>query len=140
MESSKTGPELEEISEGECLQILDRHRIGRVGVVVDGAPQIFPVNYAMRDEVIVFRTAPGTKLSYAPSRSVCFEIDGYDSSSGVGWSVMAQGVAHDTTDGADDLARTAGSARPRPLAPGQRAHRVAIRPDRITGRRFRLHG
>ncbi len=135
-----SGTELEELSEGECLQILDRHRIGRVGVVVEGAPEIFPVNYAVMDGVIVFRTAPGTKLAYAPAQRVCFEIDGYDSSTGVGWSVVAHGVAQEASDGDDALAQTARSAVPRPLAPGPRVHRVAIKPSRITGRRFRLHG
>jgi len=130
--------ELEEISESECLRLLRGHALGRIAVVVDKKPQIFPVNYALQDRLIVFRTAPGTKLSYAPSSDVAFEIDEYNPESGVGWSVIVQGVAQDATTAVDDLSWTARSAMPHPVAPGARTHRVAIDSQRITGRRFRI--
>ena len=60
MDKRDSTPELEELSETECLKLLSRHSLGRVGVVVDGQPQIFPVNYALKERLIVFRTAPGT--------------------------------------------------------------------------------
>src|SRR6266542_703777 len=70
--------------------------------VVDVLPQIFPVNYALSGRMIVFRTAPGTELSYAPMTKVAFEIDDYDAPTGVCWSVMVQGVPHDALEALDD--------------------------------------
>ena len=35
---------LEVFTEAECLQLLASTEVGRVGVVVDGQPLIFPVN------------------------------------------------------------------------------------------------
>jgi uncharacterized protein len=138
MDNREITAELQELSETECLQLLRRHSLGRIAVVIDGRPQIFPVNYALQDRIIVFRTAPGTKLSYAPSSRVAFEIDEYSSESGVGWSVMVQGVAQDATTALDDFSWTARGALPHPVAPGVRTHRVAIDPQEITGRYFRM--
>ena len=75
MDEREITHELEELSESECLRLLRRHSLGRIALVVDEKPQIFPINYALQDRIIVFRTAPGTKLSYAPSSNVAFEID-----------------------------------------------------------------
>jgi nitroimidazol reductase NimA-like FMN-containing flavoprotein (pyridoxamine 5'-phosphate oxidase superfamily) len=129
--------ELEEISEPECLEILAQHSIGRIAVVVDAQPQIYPVSYAMNGRVIAFRTGAGTKLSHAPGSKVCFEIDEYDLTAGAGWSVMVQGVAVDATDAFDEVSWAARAATPSPLAPGSKPFRIAIEPSEITGRRFR---
>jgi nitroimidazol reductase NimA-like FMN-containing flavoprotein (pyridoxamine 5'-phosphate oxidase superfamily) len=137
MKATVPEPQLEEISEEECLEILDRHSLGRIAVVTDWQPQIFPVNYAMRGRIIAFRTGSGTKLSHAPGSKVCFEIDEYDPLAGAGWSVMVQGVAVDATESFDDVSWAARAATPWPLAPGAKPYRVAIEPSKITGRRFR---
>ncbi len=44
MKASKAAPELEEIPEAECWELLGQRRMGRIGIVVGGRPQIFPVN------------------------------------------------------------------------------------------------
>jgi uncharacterized protein len=103
MKATESKTELEEIPEAECLEILGQHSLGRIAIVVEGQPQIFPVNYAMSGRIITFRTAAGSKLSYAPTSKVSFEIDQYDFSDGVGWSVMVQGVAVDATEAFDDV-------------------------------------
>lgn len=138
MEANEPLAELEEISEAGCLEILDQHSLGRIAIVIDGQPQIFPVNYAMNGRIIAIRTAAGSKLSHAPSSKVCFEIDEYDSSIGVGWSVMVQGVAVDATEAFDDVSWAARAVSPWPLAPGAKPHRIGIEPSVITGRRFRV--
>jgi len=137
MTKSESMSALEEIAEEECLEILDRNSLARIAIVVKGQPQIFPVNYAMSGRIIVFRTAAGTKLFHAPEANVAFEIDDYDPSTGVGWSVMIQGVAHDATDSYDDISWAARAVSPHPLAPGVKVYRVAIEPTKITGRQFR---
>jgi uncharacterized protein len=137
MKPPESSPELEEIREAECLEILGQHSLGRMAIVVDGQPQIFPVNYAMSGRIISLRTAAGSKLRHAPTSKVCFEIDEYDSS-GVAWSVMVQGIAVDATDAFDDVSWAARAVEARPLAPGAKSYRIAIEPSKITGRRFRV--
>jgi len=129
--------DLEVIPEAECLQLLERHHLGRIAFVVDGQPLIFPVNYALSHRIVTIRTAHGTKLAHAPGSNVAFEIDEYESSRHIGWSVLVQGVAIDATTALDDVSWTARGGTPHPLAPGVRIHRLAISPTSITGRRFK---
>lgn len=140
MDASDKPAELEPMAEQECLHLLGLHRLGRVALDVDGRPQVFPVNYALSGRVVAFRTAPGTKLANAPMSHVAFEIDDYDSMTGVGWSVMVKGIAYEITEALDHDSVKARAQLIRPMAPGQRDRWVAIRPDEITGRRFRHHG
>jgi uncharacterized protein len=140
MDASDKPAGLEPINEQECLYLLGLRRLGRVALNVDGRPQVFPVNYALSGRVVAFRTAPGTKLANAPMSHVAFEIDDYDSTTGVGWSIMVKGVAYEITEALDHDSVEARRQLVRPMAPGQRDRWVAIRPDEITGRRFRHHG
>ena len=42
------------------------HRsVGRLGLLVDGRPEVLPVNYALDGETVLFRTAEGTVLNQA---------------------------------------------------------------------------
>ena len=77
----------------ECLESLRNHHVGRVSVVVDGQPLIFPVNYAMEGRNVVFRTDAGTKLFGAGGKRVAFEIDDADPLYHEGWSVLVVGIA-----------------------------------------------
>lgn len=132
------GNDLEDIPDVECLQLLARLDLGRLAIVVGGQPLIFPVNYALSHRVVTFRTAHGAKLANAPGSNVAFEIDDYDAATRVGWSVLVQGVVADATTALDDVSWTARGAAARPLAPGVKIHRLAIKPTSITGRRFKL--
>ena len=130
-------PETElEMGEAECLAILGRQNLGRIAIVIDGQPQIFPVNYAINGRIIAIRTAAGSKLSHAPNSKVAFEIDHYDSFAGAGWSVMVQGVAVDARDSFDDVSWAARGVAPKPVAPGAKPYLIAIEPSKVTGRRF----
>ena len=136
MRARKPEAQLEDIPAAECWELLGRHDMGRIAIVVDGKPQIFPVNYGLKGKVIVFRTAAGTKLAYAPESPVAFEVDEYDPSAGRGWSVLVQGFGRDVTEAADDFSWTARGARVHPAAPGYKLHMMAIVPTQISGRRF----
>jgi uncharacterized protein len=129
--------ELEEIPEAQCLEILAVHALGRIAFVAQGQQEIFPVNYGLRGDTVVMRTAPGTKLSHAPGSQVAFEIDDYDYDKGVGLSVVVHGTAYDVTDSGDDFSWAARGADVTSLAPGAKVHRLAIKPSAISGRRFR---
>jgi uncharacterized protein len=140
---SSRGPrpgQLEAMPDAECVRRLRSSDIGRIALVDhEVRPVIFPVNYFFDEGMIAFRTAPGSKLDLAPGAPACFEIDGWDPDAGIGWSVVAKGIAHDVTQ-----PRGAPTGRIRfwpvqPLAPGSREHWIAIRVDEITGRWFDAH-
>jgi len=86
---------LETIARSECLRLLAGEDFGRLGVVVGGNPEIFPLNYVVDgDGAIVFRTGPGTKLIGALGGPVVFEVDRLDRPGGSGWSVVVHGSTH----------------------------------------------
>ncbi len=130
--------QLEVMPDGECVQRLRSNHIGRIALVDrDVRPLIFPVNYFFDEGLVAFRTSPGSKLDLAPGRHVSFEIDGWDPDTGIGWSVVVKGIAHDITN-----PRGAPTGRMRfwpvrPLAPGSRENWIGIWVDEITGRWFR---
>ena len=43
-----------------CWDLLRSQTLGRLAVVMHDAPEIFPVNYAVGEEAIVFSTGAGT--------------------------------------------------------------------------------
>jgi len=126
---------LEDLGHAACWALLCEAEVGRVGVLVDSAPEIFPVNFVVDGEMIVFRTAPGSKLrGLDRSPSVCFEIDGLDPEERTGWSVMVKGRAESVTTG-QDLRRAA--ELPLHYWPlGEKAHWIRIVPRQVTGRRI----
>lgn len=124
------------LTENECWVHLRAQQLGRLAIVVGGNPQIFPVNYAVGERSIVFRTAPGSKLAHGPGSLACFEIDGYDRHAREGWSVIAIGPLEEITDAEDARSRSLRQLHVDPLAPGDRLHWVALHPDQVTGRHF----
>ncbi len=133
------GEGLEALDPETCLELLRRHpsRVGRVAVADDGRrPTIMPVNYAVDDDAVVFRTAEGAKFAAAVRHAyVAFEVDDVDVAWKEGWSVLVRGQAEEVTDPAE-LERV--QALPlQPWARGTRDRFVRIRPETITGRRLR---
>lgn len=125
-----------ELSEEECWAHLQAQQLGRLAIVMEGRPQIFPVNYATGKKSIVFRTDPGGKLAHGPGSVVCFEIDGYDPHTREGWSVTAVGPLEEITAAEDPHNRALRELRVAPLAPGARLHWIALHAEKVTGRRF----
>ena len=138
----ETGPELvaqfETLERDECLSLLAECVVGRLALLVDGRPEILPVNYGVDGDVVVFRTATGTILNQAALSIVAFEVDDFDPADHSGWSVLVQGVAQDIGDAIDrdsERLRTLGLIS---WAPGGRDRWFRIRPHKITGRRIRV--
>ena len=126
---------LEILSEDQCRDLLRRSAVGRVAVTVAALPAIFPVNYAVLDDNVVFLTGEGTKLRAAlVGAVVAFEVDHIDPAHTGGWSVLAVGVAEKITD--PDERRCAEGLGLRPFAAGDRSHFVKIRPEFVSGRRI----
>jgi uncharacterized protein len=127
------------LSDTECWRLLDAHAVGRVGVLVDSAPEIYPVNYRTDGRSILFRTDPGSKLQgLERSPSVCFEIDGLEPASRTGWSVLVKGRAHRLVD-ADEV-RSAARHHLDYWSIGPKAIWVRIDPLEVTGRRLMPSG
>lgn len=123
------------LSATECWNLLAGSALGRLVTSVDGNPAIFPVNFAVQDRTILFRTALGTKVvSAAINNSVLFEVDGYGLSEG--WSVIVSGVARSLRS--DEEISEAEQAALIPWTGSEKQHFVRIRPRGITGRRFRF--
>ena len=122
---------LEMLTEAQCEELLASGSLGRVGVTIYGLPVILPVNYAMVDGDIVFRTSEGTKLQAATQRAVvAFEVDAHDAERG--WSVLVIGRSARVVDADEHAALD--RHRITPAAPGARSNFVRIRPEMITGR------
>lgn len=133
LRDARTGIEL--IDRSLCLRLLGDDEIGRLAVVSGGAPAIFPVNYVLDGEAIVFRTASGTKLDAVGRALACFEIDAFDRSTKHGWSVVVSGRLEEVDEhAATQLARVQ-ALGVSPWAAGEREHFIRLVPDRITGRR-----
>ena len=45
------------LSLDQCWVLLDTEVVGRIALIVDGHPEIFPVNFVLERRSIVFRTA-----------------------------------------------------------------------------------
>jgi|ERR1700674_4680145 len=125
------------LPEDECWSLLRDHKIGRLAIVFEGRPRIFPINYAAADNALVFRTEPGAKLTHGPGSAACFEIDEYDQPDSTVWSVMVVGSLQDITDADDERSRALRRLPVEPAAPGTRLHWLALSADEVTGRRFR---
>ena len=130
--------DLEELSDQESERLLASQDLGRVAMVVEGRPQIFPVNYAFADGVVVFRTGEGLKLDRSPMTAVAFETDGLDEANGLAWSVIVQGTAQNITNTIDTRSERLRHLAVSPAAPGDRPYWVGIYMSHISGRRFKL--
>lgn len=121
------------LSDDECRALLAEAVIARVAVVVNGVPQVVPVNHVVVDGDVVFRTGSGTKLAAALLESpVSVEVDRVDEAALTGWSVLVSGRASVVTD-PDVLERIDRE----PLvtwAPGPRDDVVRVRVETISGR------
>jgi len=128
-----TVPVIRFLDRDRCVELLAGASVGRIAVVVNGVPEITPVNYALLDGDVVFRSGTGTKLHAAlTSQPVSFEVDRIDETRRTGWSVLVSGEASVIEDG-DDLAR-AEALDIDTWAPGTRDTFVRVRADLVLGR------
>jgi hypothetical protein len=127
-----------ELTTAESWTLLREARVGRLAVIVDNRPEIFPVNHLVDQGSVVFRTAAGTKLAGSAGHRVAYEVDGYDLLTRSAWSVVMKGEAHQV-DGLYDVLEVVEL----PLFPWYslpKPHFIRIEPESITGRRFEVAG
>ena len=124
----------EVLARSECVRLLARADVGRVGLSIGAQPVILPVNYALDGARVIFSTGDGSKLDAAINGAlVCFEVDRVEEQWRSGWSVLVTGVAKELV-GAD--AEDAATALRPPWSLGAGSHVVAIPLDVVTGRRI----
>lgn len=133
MEVDRNG--LEVLDREECLRLLARATLGRIGVTCGALPAVLPVNFWLDGDRIVIRTGEGSKLDAATRNAVvAFEVDDFDPLYHSGSSVVVTGVAREVTDPGDLAAlRQAPLAR---WAPRGNGKVIAVSTDMISGRRI----
>lgn len=127
-----------ELSSAESWTLLREAVVGRLAVVVDDRPDIFPVNHLVDLGSVVFRTGPGIKLNAAIGHHVAFEVDGYDLETTSAWSVVVKGKASAVNRLDDALAVIA--LPPFAWHSAPKPHFIRIEPESVTGRRFEVKG
>jgi transcriptional regulator with XRE-family HTH domain len=126
-------PALDELGEGECRRLIAPGGVGRVVFPTEAGPAAIPVNYAVVDGAIVFRTTSGGELDDLIGENVGFEVDRVDEAFSRGWSVLVSGEATGVGD-PGEVGRLHEIVKP--WAGGNRGSCVRIEPRRITGRRI----
>jgi nitroimidazol reductase NimA-like FMN-containing flavoprotein (pyridoxamine 5'-phosphate oxidase superfamily) len=137
----RNSPNIERLDEAECLRLIGRGGVGRLGFVGRYGVSILPVNFTLHEGGIVFRTARHSPLEEdlrtgiaGAEHLVAFEIDHIDEARQEGWSVLVQGPAHHLEAEAERAAVMAAIAEPWPG--GEKEALLRIIPSRITGRRI----
>lgn len=127
-----------ELDRDECLELLARTPVGRIGFVHKGSVHVLPVNHAVDEGRVVFRTTTGAKLNTALRESgaeVVYEADGWDASARTGWSVLVRG---EVTVVSDEVERSRLERLDLRAWTDDRERRAWIRidPSEVTGRRI----
>jgi uncharacterized protein len=138
MDDSEAQGWLEELSVETCLPLLRSTNVGRIGFVVDDFPVILPVNFRFIESGpapwLALRTRPGNVIDKAPMQ-VAFEIDGIDTASRQGWSVLVRGKLRHSPAPAEDRSFFDSE----PWLEADRDSWLLIEPAVITGRRLHPH-
>jgi len=125
---------LSELGYRECQTLLGLSVIGRVAVATPNGPHIVPVNYWIVDDDVVMRTTPYSVLGrYGHDAILAFEVDGFDTATASGWSVVARGRAAVVTE-ADELSELRRRITAEPWAPGPRSMYLRMECAELSGR------
>jgi len=122
------------LDDQQCWQRLAEQELGRLVTRAGAVLDIFPVNYILDGESIVFRTAEGSKLTELTiNDEVLFEVDEYTDTDA--WSVVVRGHAHRLVT-AEEV-RAADQLGLRPWIPTVKYNYVRVVPASVSGRDFR---
>lgn len=121
------------LSEAECRSVLRSTPAGQTSHTSGALPTLLPITFAVADDDIVFRTAPGSTLETPPKNTVvAFEIDQIATTTRSRRSVLVIGrTKHITNPQTTSRLELLGQ---QPWTPDARLHYVRIRCDQIYGR------
>ena len=125
------------LDEAQSWERLRGHELGRLVTHVGNVLDIFPVNYVVDGESLVFRTAEGSKLvELTVNDEVLFEVDDYTDADA--WSVVVRGTARRIESLAErEQAEQLGLA---PWIPTLKYNFVRITATSLSGRAFLRSG
>lgn len=122
------------LSDRECWDRLAEHQLGRLVTRVGDVLDIFPLNYTVDGESLVFRTAEGSKLTELTiNDEVLFEVDDYTDTDA--WSIVVRGRAR-RLDTVEEVA-AADRLDLVPWVPTVKYNYVRIVPTSLSGRDIR---
>ena len=127
---------IEIMDENECFELLKTQSVGRLGIVADSRPLIFPVNYVFDDYAIVFKTTIGTKFEHSALNSVSFEVDSLDYVNRSGWSIMVDGVGREITNAIDNISESERHLQFDSWVNEEDEHYIRIHINSISGRKI----
>lgn len=134
-------PVIEALTDEQCWKLLEKDGVGRLATaVLDRAtgkvtPDIFPINFHVFEQRILFRTAPGSKLiDLTAQPTVAFQTDGHRGRKH--WSMVVHGTARRMAFDSD--IQESGVLDLQSTLPTEKWNYVRIDVDTITGIRF--HG
>ena len=126
-------PEVDVLDETTCWSLLTSTDLGRLAITTADGPDIFPVNFLVKDQAVFFSSAPGSKLvELTANPLVAFEADGIQDRKR--WSVVLRGSATRLSFDADIT--VSGVLELATMTPSDKWNYVRISPTRVTGRRF----
>lgn len=135
-DSPAAGPKqgVERLATSTCWELLQGAELCRLAVVnADGAPDIFPVNYAAHEGALYIRTARDAKLMHiAHHPLVAAEVDGRTDDQY--WSVVVRGRAERVTQ--ESELRESGIHDLVSWSPTAKFFVIRVKADTVTGRRF----
>jgi nitroimidazol reductase NimA-like FMN-containing flavoprotein (pyridoxamine 5'-phosphate oxidase superfamily) len=125
---------LEVLGDEEAWRRVRGQELGRLVTHVGDVLDIFPVNYALDGESVLFRTAEGSKLfELTVNDEVLFEVDDHTDTDA--WSVIIRGKAR-RLETSEEVAH-ADTLPLRPWLPTLKYNYVRIEPTTVSGRAFR---
>ncbi|MFE0462349.1 helix-turn-helix domain-containing protein [Kitasatospora sp. NPDC058965] len=128
-------PALLRLSAEECWDLLGARGVGRIAVSTPRGPGVYPVNYAVQDRTVLYRTDPRGVAAVRDGAPVSFQADHIDERNSSGWSVLLTGTA-DRVVLPDKVDRLRAEAPARPWAGGRRPLWIRVRPEEVSGRRI----
>jgi nitroimidazol reductase NimA-like FMN-containing flavoprotein (pyridoxamine 5'-phosphate oxidase superfamily) len=128
-------PALIRLTTAECWDRLGARGVGRIALPVQPGPAVFPVNYTVDAQAILYRTAAEGAAAPETGTEVSFQVDRVDDRLSQGWSVLVTGAAERIDDPVAVRGLTERHAV-EPWAGGNRPLWIRIRPRDISGRRI----
>ena len=118
----------------QCWEELRSQEFGRLAFHLAEEVNITPVNYAVDEDTLLFRTAEGSKLlGIVMNPDVAFEIDSFNEEEAV--SVIIRGTARKLEE---DEEHRSENLPLRPWVDTIKYNVVEITPTSVSGRRYKL--
>lgn len=137
MNENRVAPKADNLTSRQCWKLLSETSIGRLAVTVNGHPDVFPINYHIDGESIIFRTGGGTKIdAIGEDARVALEADAVSAEFGLAWSVVVKGHAEIVPP--DSAVLNGTNQGMFPWQGVGKDHLVRIVAEEVTGKRFTL--